>query len=350
MAEGTIGGTPISELPESSFAYCEAGDGSVGERCHFPIRDKAGKADADHVRNALARLATSPFEAKARPKVEAAAKELGIGEPAGKALGEMKAEPMTTSQLDRWLGGQIPRRLLAVPFGGPIPSPKSSLGVDIDGEWFSSRTDLFDGHSALLGTRERLVDWHHVTSWGPGKDPVGNRMKGAVLGRIVMDQRPESDGLWVDFWANTGEQRLALVKALEERGTQLYGSSFAAYKKADPHTGEILVWPMTWETISSSPQNTYAVMPSLKAMLADPILADMPEAAVKALLVGLDNLGAELLPGWPFGVGDAAVKAGRVLSAKNETALRTALKELSDVLSLLGNDEPPSGVGVPVHA
>src|SRR5882762_5383164 len=71
MAEGTIGGTPISELPPASFAYCEPGTEAVSTRCHFPIRDKSGKADAAHVRNALARLSGSPFEGKARGKVEA---------------------------------------------------------------------------------------------------------------------------------------------------------------------------------------------------------------------------------------------------------------------------------------
>lgn len=77
-AEGMIGGTPISELPRSSFAYCEPDDGP----CHFPIKDKDGKPDEAHVRNALSRLAQSPFGDKARAAVEAAAKELGIGEPA----------------------------------------------------------------------------------------------------------------------------------------------------------------------------------------------------------------------------------------------------------------------------
>lgn len=85
MAEGMIGGTPIDELPASSFAYCEHGDGPVSARCHFPIRDKDGKPDAAHVRNAMARMGQSPFGEKARPKIEAAAHELGIGAMAGRS-------------------------------------------------------------------------------------------------------------------------------------------------------------------------------------------------------------------------------------------------------------------------
>src|SRR5690349_15619173 len=84
MAEGTIGGTKLSNLPASAYAYCEPGDGAPSQRCHFPIRGADGKLDAAHVRNALARLGQSPFGEKARAKVEVAAKELGIGEPAGK--------------------------------------------------------------------------------------------------------------------------------------------------------------------------------------------------------------------------------------------------------------------------
>lgn len=76
----------MNDLPDSSFAYIEAGgtkdkSGKTVPRSkrHFPIADAEGNLDAAHVRNALGRLATSPFEAKARAKVEAAAKKLGIG-------------------------------------------------------------------------------------------------------------------------------------------------------------------------------------------------------------------------------------------------------------------------------
>src|ERR1019366_7807151 len=193
-----------NDLPDSDFAYIEPGgtkdsSGKTVPRSlrHFPINDAA------HVRNALAQLAKSPFEDKARPKVEAAAKKLGIGEPgkASEAAGDasagasllsdlyclisaestepaqlsllqqaaslisqwlgseqgeigspgdeiddddgypkakhagkttaLKAEPMGTGQFERWLKGEIPRRILVMPFGGPIPSPKTPLGLRI---------------------------------------------------------------------------------------------------------------------------------------------------------------------------------------------------------------------------
>ena len=69
----------INDLPDSDFAYIEDGgtkddEGKTTPRSlrHFPIHDAA------HVRNALARLSQSPFGAKAKPAVLAAAKKFGI--------------------------------------------------------------------------------------------------------------------------------------------------------------------------------------------------------------------------------------------------------------------------------
>jgi HK97 family phage prohead protease len=69
----------INNLPDSDFAYIEAGGtkdsgGKTVPRSlrHFPIHDAA------HVRNALARAPQSPFSEKAMPKIRAAAKKFGI--------------------------------------------------------------------------------------------------------------------------------------------------------------------------------------------------------------------------------------------------------------------------------
>ena len=121
-------------------------------------------------------------------------------------LEPMKAEALNTSQLDLWLQGKRSRRVLVVPFSGPLPGGKA--GLDLDGEYFDEDTDLVGGFPILAKTRERLVDWHH------DQDPTGV-MKGAILGRVVMDAAPEADGLWADFWVNAGEKRKALIATLE---------------------------------------------------------------------------------------------------------------------------------------
>lgn len=100
-AAGTVMKAELSsaeenDLPDSAFAYIEPGGTKDAEgktvprgNRHFNINDEA------HVRNALARLSQSPFEAKARPKVEAAARRMGIGEPA-ESVAKGKEHSMTT--------------------------------------------------------------------------------------------------------------------------------------------------------------------------------------------------------------------------------------------------------------
>jgi hypothetical protein len=250
----------------------------------------------------------------------------------GKTFSELKAEPMTEKRLDRWLRGDISRRVLVLPFGGPIPRKGAPLGVDLDGEWFDAATDIFGGYAALQSTRERLVDWHH------GNDPTG-RMKGAILGRVVLDDDPEDDGYWADMWANAGEQRRKLIAELEQRGVPLYGSSEAvpgAVRKTDGH---IDVWPIIRHTITTSPQNTWAVVPSLKAVLTDHADEISPDA-LKAAVLGLDTQTIELLLGSRDAavnasalVGSSGGKAGRVLSAQT-------IADLERVIALAEQELP----------
>lgn len=361
----------IDNLPDSDFAYIEPGgvkDGSgrtvPRSLRHFPIQDAA------HVRNALARLSSSPFEDKARPAVEAAAKKMGIGEPAGKA-GELKAEPFTSaSEYDRWFGGLIPRRILMVPFGGEITSPWNPLGkargvetpyggMDVDLEFFHPGTDLYGPYPALKASRERVTDWHHRN------DPLGimgSGAEGVVIGKSVMDDHPETvnvDGLpyagvWGDFWLKAGEKRRALVAMMERNLNQaLYASTepvrgSAVRNKANVH--QIDVWPVYKNTITTSPQNGVAIMPALKAVL-DADTSELTVGSLKALLTGLDATDADLrrtfLAGsetFPLG-SDGAAKAGRVLSAENEKALRAAMDQVSAVLAKVMKLAEPGAEG-----
>lgn len=246
-----------------------------------------------------------------------------------KSLIPIKAKPIDDDELGAWFAGRVPRRLLAIPFGGPIPSAKSSLGVDLDGEWFSPRTDIYGTFPILRKERERPVDFHH------GLDPTG-MMRDTIIGKSILDPDPDEDGWWVDVWLKAGEKRLSLIKRLVERGAQLFGSSQAAYKKADPATGEILEWPFTIETLSTSPQNTYSVLRPAKADLHS---AQFPVSeAMQDFITSLDNLGSDLTS--TPGQGETAAKAGRVLSARNERALRDALTLLSKHLDDMAGVQP----------
>jgi len=211
-----------------------------------------------------------------------------------KALIPVKAQPMEDDELTAWFEGRTPRRLLAIPFGGPIPSADGK-GRDLDGEYFDERTDIYGSIAGLRKTRERLVDWHHR-----GDD----LMRAHTLGKSVLDPDPEEDGWWADVWLKHGEKRIALIKRLVERGAQLFGSSEAAYKKADPD-GHITEWPMVLQTLTTSPQNTFSVLRPSKAMLDD---IEPVDPALRKVLLDLGALGSDLTPTLR---GEVAAKAGR---------------------------------------
>ena len=257
----------------------------------------------------------------------------------------LKAQPLDSGQLDRWLAGKMPRRILVAPFGGKLKAslfghPDDAYGRDLDGEYFHPGTDFFGPNPRMKANRDRLVDWHHVTFMGQ-KDPApGRTMKGAVLGKMVLDADAEADGMWADWWANAGEQRRNLVALLERRSVPLYNSTQPiqgqiVYGKA----GAIDVWPIKFDTISTSPQNTMAVVPSLKALLADPSIRDFSETALLAALAESDDLDSYLAG--TSATGQPSAKAGRVLSSKT----RAQLYELSRLLSefVRQNDPCPTG-------
>lgn len=258
---------------------------------------------------------------------------------------EMKAEPFTESQLERWLSGKIPRRHLALPFGGPLSSPHYAKGMDIEREFFHEGTDFYGPYPWLRQSKDRLVDWHHVT-FGDRTDPTGV-MKGAILGKIVLDDEPSSEdidgiplaGVWSDFWINAGERKRQLVAMLARKDVPLYGSSQPVQKAIDidPVTGAINVWPVRFHTMTTSPTNTNAVMAPMKALLDDPFMADLSVGALRAYLTGADDLGSDLLSiaagdGLP---GKGGAKAGQVLSAVNETDIEDALARMLDSIERL---------------
>ncbi len=120
----------------------------------------------------------------------------------------------------------------------------------------------------------------------------------------------------------------------------IFGSGAALYNKAGPD-GHIDEFPMYRWTVSTSPQNTHAVIPPLKALLA----ADLPFDevgldALRAAVTGLDAAGDHDADGLSDDgpAADLTVKAGRVLSAANEAELRRAMEALGLVLAKLAKE------------
>jgi len=241
---------------------------------------------------------------------------------------EIKAEPLTTVELDNWLAGKRARRILVVPFGGPLPGGKA--GLDLDGDAFDADSDLYGDYPALLQSRERLVDWHH------DDDPTGV-MKGAILGRIMLDEQPEAEGVWADFWANAGERRRNLVAQLEKAGVPLYGSSQAitgGIRKSRMAEGgnHIDRWPLIRHTITTSPQNIWATVPALKALLSSDTIANgsVSVAAIHAAMLGLEG-SAPIAPDPIAGVGNAPGNASD-LTPRQRARLLGVLSELERIV------------------
>lgn len=269
-----------------------------------------------------------------------------MNDPTGKAFFDVKAQLMTSRELDAWLAGERPRRVMAVPFGGPLDQDVVPRGRDLDGQYFDEKSDLTGPYAGLKATRSRIVDWHHD---GAGVPKDAQWMKGSILGRIDMDPDPSEmhyedeiiEGVAADWWARAGERRLALVKALSRKNKPIFGSGQALYAKAgvDGHIDE---FPMYRWTASTSPQNTWAVIPPLKAVLGSDLPFDeVGLAALRAAIVGLDALDPDLLTGLSDdGLAAARIaKAGRVLSGVNEAELRRAMEALQTVLAKLVKDE-----------
>lgn len=263
-----------------------------------------------------------------------------------KSLLPVKAQLMDNEEEDAWFAGRTSRKLLMVPFGGPLASPYSVKGMDLDGQFYDENSDLYGPFKALRQTRERLVDWNHAYAPPHHRtgDPTG-RMSGAIIAKAIMDKEPEEDGLWADFWFREGEAKINLIRGLKRRypQTQFYGSgqAVASHVKANAVTGHIECFPLFMETLTTSPQNELSTFRPVKAVLADLDSAQIPvDAGLRAFLTDLDALGADLMPTSQRSA--VTAKAGRVLSALSERRLREALAALQDTLEELATASKPT--------
>jgi hypothetical protein len=149
----------------------------------------------------------------------------------------LKAEQVSTS---KW-------RVLAIPYGGPFK------GKDLDGEYFSAKTDIkpdwFD--------RRPLV-WHHNLDANLKADPV--------IG-TADDLEQGDDGWWATVWLDRSHRYWEQVNGLLSAG-KIYGSSGSLpnFVRTDAKTGEILVWPYIEQTLTPTPANPYSRVVAAKAV------------------------------------------------------------------------------------
>ena len=169
-------------------------------------------------------------------------------------------------------------RVLAIPFGGPFE------GKDLDGEYFSPRTDI----KADWFDRRPLI-WHHNLDGTMKADPV--------LGTADDTELDEDEGWWSTIWLDRSHQYWSQVDALLRSG-KVYGSSGSLpnFVRTDRKTGEILVWPYIEQTLTPTPANPLSRVVAAKA------IAHFDEAnislspALRGLLSDLDSPTADLRP------------------------------------------------------
>lgn len=214
-----------------------------------------------------------------------------------------KAEPLDPDELSAWIAGKRSRRLLAIPFGGPLPNPLYGKGMDLDREWFSERTDIkprwFDA---------RPMTWQHGDDKVMGNDPIGK----------ADNLQPDEDGWWVDTWITLHDRRTALIerlaRELQSRGGQLYGSSapIGRFVKT-AKSGEILVWPYAEQTLGTAVQNTRSILRPGKALADFDSAGIAVEGVMRDVLAELDAQGVD--PSLtPIATRDGTAKAEGMLS------------------------------------
>lgn len=160
-------------------------------------------------------------------------------------------------------------RVLAIPFGGPLK------GRDIDGEFFSPRTDVKPDWF-----NERPVIFHH------GDDA---ELKDTMIGRegpLSM----ERDGWWADMWLERQSRYYDRMERMLDAG-RLYGSSASMphlVKKAS--NGELLVWPHVEQTLTFTPVNLFSRVTAAKAVTDYDSAGIELDPALKGLLADLEAL------------------------------------------------------------
>lgn len=202
----------INNLPDSDFAYIEPGgtkdaSGKTVPRSkrHFPIHDAA------HVRNALARLSGSPFEKQARPKVEAAARKMGIGEPAARSdrptpprgldLVRVTQEYRILTRADGFGDGRTVEAIIT-PFNSP------TYILDRQGEYDEKiNQHAFDRILERLRPQGRRTTWNVPIFYNHGMTLHGTPSEsGSLAYAVPLDIRADANYLISDYRVLPGER------------------------------------------------------------------------------------------------------------------------------------------------
>lgn len=141
------------------------------------------------------------------------------------------------------------------PFGGPFN------GKDLDGEYFSQRTDF-------------ALDYYPTIPvlFAHGRDPeVGASKVGEITIKEIRDQ-----GVWVQGHLDRQSDYYGAIRELADKGDMYWSSGALAHLvKRTAKTGEIKQWPIAEATLTLTPAN-----PNAEASVKEPTITEAPPAHV----------------------------------------------------------------------
>jgi len=149
-------------------------------------------------------------------------------------------------------------------------------GKDFDGEYFTKDTDYRDD---LFQDVQLPILYQH------GRD---SKVKAAIIGRVTKKWDDEM-GRWIEGQLNLADSYAQAVAGIIKRGGARLSSGAISHLKTVELDGRISCWPVCEASVTPTPANPTAVIPSYKAVK---ILEDA--GASLATLKGIYSKGAKL--------------------------------------------------------
>jgi hypothetical protein len=288
VAKAEMSSKAKNDLPDSAFAYIEPGgkkdeSGKTTPRSlrHFPLTDE------NHIRNALSQAPKSPFGEKAMPKIRAAAKAKGID--VAKAMAD----------------AGIPEDVIKAMTSAPVA--KDALGaLNLDGIT-PDAADLDNGTDGMDPTT-------------PFADP-GN------LDDLPGDPDDPGSPAWEAIDAATAQKWTSILARAKNALGLLSDREMLEAATVDPDDADNAYDLQDAQCALDFAIGTLAVFAAGEQAETDICTEAM---AVSKALAGFDPAALSVVEGLV-----PVAKAGRVLSAANEGALRTAAESINKVLASL---------------
>ena len=158
---------------------------------------------------------------------------------------------------------------LGIPYGGPVRENEKDLGKDLQGEYFTAKTDFISEKYDGKAIKGLPLKYHH------GLDP---EVKDEDIGEVTeVQDRPE--GKWFTAQLNKAYKYYEGIKELVKRGILKFSSGAIreGVKRADD--GFISRWPLKELSTTPLPANPLAEINSFKSLMEVNIMENKTDKA-----------------------------------------------------------------------